>query len=190
MALDVYRIPPPLETGASSEPPQCEKVATFQFPPFTRNVCSAEIHYRSEPNPTHAGTMRPFHPDPDKRIFTISLHILVRVRNLIGGVDNVYKNFTIFVHSDVFFKFIDPSTLAAGQSSRLRPETFLWNQWSSFARWTTIKNPPGFSRFDPVEWGRSLIDDTRSTTHVWTPICRVRRESRFPRLGLQSIRII
>lgn len=148
-SLDLYGVPPLPDGWDSSEGPPCKMLARLHLPPLSPNVRSAEVWSRSEPGPyLQTSSSPPFYPDPSKRIFTVSLHMLVLFRSHFDWVEC-----TFFVHSDAFFKLVGESVLTIGQlPPGTDPHIIPWAAWSKYTRLIRGGTPyhSKFSQFDTM----------------------------------------
>ncbi|KIO34644.1 hypothetical protein M407DRAFT_16612 [Tulasnella calospora MUT 4182] len=187
-SLVVYAIPPQ-DDNEPEMPVKCRKVASFHLPLFRAEVFEVQVSSRSDPAPVPQrwpstipstdGELKPFYVDPLKRIIVLSLDLSLRRRSIFGS-GTEHREYTIFVHSDMFTSLLGERRILSGEDF---PETLLefeWKQWQRFARWTTLQRSPG--HYVCYVYGQRYVDYEHdpftSRLHLWDFNPNVNRPSR------------
>lgn len=166
-SLVVYAIPQ--QEGNSEMRVKCQKVARFHLPLFKTEVSDVQLSSRSDPAPVPQrwpvtipstdGEVKPFYVDPLKRIIVLSLDLTLRRRRLFG-YSNEQREYTIFVHTEMFTSLLGERRILSGQGFPEKLLEYDWKQWQRFARWTTLQRSPGHfgMRKTPVIWRLTVAD--------------------------------
>ncbi|KAG8934777.1 hypothetical protein FRC01_000458 [Tulasnella sp. 417] len=175
-SLVVYAIPQ-LDSDSETQV-NCRRIASYHLPLFKTDVSEIQFSSRSDPapapqrwastTPSTDGEFKPFYVDPLKRIIVLSLDLTLRRRGLFGtSTEN--REYTIFVHTDMFTCLLGEQRILSGEGF---PETMLefhWQQWQRFARWTTLQRAPG--HYVCYVYGQRYVDyeygPFTSRLHLW-----------------------
>ncbi|KAG9049341.1 hypothetical protein FS837_010555 [Tulasnella sp. UAMH 9824] len=152
-SLVVYAIPQ--QDSNSEMRVKSRKVARFHLPLFKTEVSDVQLSSRSDPAPvpqrwpatipSTEGELKPFYVDPLKRIIVLSLDLTLRRRRLFGS-SNEQREYTIFVHTDMFTSLLEKWRILSGEGFPEESLEFDWKQWQKFARYVDYEYGPFNSR--------------------------------------------
>lgn len=150
-ALVVYAIPH--QESNHETQVECQKVASFHLPLFKHDVHDVRLSSRSDPAPVPqrwpsaappaSGNFKPFYMNPLKRVIVLSVDLTLRRRSLFGSGGVGHREYTVFVHTDMFTNLLGEQRVSSGKGFSEPVLEFNWKQWQRFARWTTLQRSPG-----------------------------------------------
>lgn len=143
--------------------PEPRQLATYDLPTLSSKVTSFAMVCRADPAPCTSFLSSPgdeerqssskpeadpptLYSDPEKRIIVVQIQVTHRRKRLIGADRHEEENYTLFLHSDAFFKVLGSGDGENLPLSEGPPKHFEWNDYSRYARLTGLSSRRNYGK--------------------------------------------